>query len=65
MIAPDQLKRTGDLELSSEAVLGENPDRANYTGQPVFPDGVYTAGECEPGMQMLDFAVGRDYRLPF
>src|SRR3954470_16446287 len=26
-------------------VLGENPDRANATGQPVFPAGTQTAGE--------------------
>jgi hypothetical protein len=26
-------------------VLGENPDRANYTGQDIFPPGSHTAGE--------------------
>jgi hypothetical protein len=67
-------------------VLGENPDRANYTGQPVFPAGTQTAGEWfnpkafaapapytygnlgrntvyGPGMQTLDFAVGRDFGI--
>jgi hypothetical protein len=67
-------------------VLGENPDRANYTGQPVFPDGTHTAGEWfnpkafaapapytfgnlgrntvyGPGMQTVDFAVGRDFGI--
>jgi hypothetical protein len=64
----------------------ENPDRANYTGQPVFPDGTHTAGEWfipkafaapapdtfgnlgrnavyGPGMQTLDFALGRDFGI--
>jgi hypothetical protein len=67
-------------------VLGENPDRANYTGQPIFPSGSQTAGEWfnprafaapapytfgnlgrntvyGPGMQTLDFAVGRNFAI--
>ena len=67
-------------------VLGENPDRANYTGQDVFAPGTKTAGEWfnplafsapkpytfgnvgrntvyGPGMQTLDFAVGRSFTI--
>jgi hypothetical protein len=66
--------------------VGENPDRANYTGQPVFPEGSHTAGEWfnpkafgapapytfgnvgrntvyGPGLQTLDFAVGRSFAV--
>jgi predicted nucleic acid-binding protein len=32
------------LELSSGTVLGENPERANYTGQRVFPERTHTPG---------------------
>jgi hypothetical protein len=34
----------GDI-ANTGTVLGENPDRANYTGQPVFGAGTHTAGE--------------------
>jgi hypothetical protein len=67
-------------------VLGENPDRANYTGQPVFGSGTRMAGEWfnpqafstpapytygnagrnavyGPGLQTLDFAVGRSFAV--
>ena len=67
-------------------VLGENPVRANVTGQPVFGPGTrtseqwfnplafstpaaYTFGNAGrntvygPGMQTLDFAVGRSFAL--
>ena len=67
-------------------VLGENPDRANYTGQAVFGPGTHTANEWfnprafaapapytygnagrntvyGPGLQTLDFAVGRSFAI--
>ena len=67
-------------------LLGENPIRANYTGQPVFGPGTHTAAEWfnpaafttpaaytfgnvgrnslyGPGMQTLDLAVQRAFRL--
>jgi hypothetical protein len=71
---------------NSGTVLGENPIRANYTGQPIFGSGTRTATEWfnpaafatpaaftfgntgrnavyGPGLQTLDFAVARDFRL--
>ncbi len=67
-------------------ILGENPVRANATGQPVFGPGTRTANEWfnplafsapapytfgnlgrntvyGPGMQTLDFAVGRSFAV--
>jgi hypothetical protein len=67
-------------------LLGENPVRANATGQPLFPGGTHTTGEwfnpaafatppafqfgnvgrntvTGPGMQLLDFAVTRQFRM--
>jgi hypothetical protein len=67
-------------------LLGENPVRANVTGQPVFPDGTRTAAQwfnpaafatppafqfgnvgrntvVGPGMQLLDFALTRQFRM--
>jgi hypothetical protein len=71
---------------NSGTVLGENPIRANYTGQPVFGPGTRTAEEWfnplafaapapytfgnvgrntvyGPGLQTLDVAVARNFRL--
>ena len=71
---------------NSGTVLGENPIRANYTGQPIFGPGThtpakwfnpaafaappaYTFGDAGrnsvygPGMQTLDFALARTFRL--
>jgi hypothetical protein len=67
-------------------LLGENPVRANSTGQPVFPEGTQTTAQwfnkaafaappafqfgnvgrntvTGPGMQLLDFAVTRQFRM--
>jgi hypothetical protein len=67
-------------------LLGENPVRANVTGQPVFPEGTRTAERwfnpaafaappafqfgnagrntvVGPGMQLLDLAVTRQFRM--
>ena len=71
---------------NSGTVLGENPIRADYTGQPIFGAGTHTANEWfnrsafatpaaftfgdvgrnsvyGPGLQTLDLAVARDFRL--
>jgi hypothetical protein len=71
---------------NSGTVLGENPIRANYTGQPIFGLGTHTAAEWfnpaafvappaftygnvgrnsiyGPGMQTLDLAITRAFRL--
>jgi hypothetical protein len=71
---------------NSGTVLGENPIRANVTGQPVFGPGTYTADEWfnpgafatppaftygdagrnsvyGPGMQTMDIALQRAFRL--
>jgi len=71
---------------NSGTVLGENPIRANYTGQPIFGPGTQTATQWfdraafatpaaftfgdvgrnsvyGPGMQTLDLALARDFRL--
>lgn len=67
-------------------LLGENPIRANATGQPLFPSGTHTAAEWfnpaafttppayqfgdvgrntveGPGMQLLDLALTREFRV--
>lgn len=67
-------------------LLGENPIRANVTGQPLFPQGTQTTAEWfntaafaappafqfgnagrntvpGPGMQLLDFALTRQFRM--
>jgi hypothetical protein len=71
---------------NSGTVLGENPIRANYTGQPIFGPGTHTAAEWfnpaafatpaaytfgnvgrnsvyGPGMQTLDLALTRAFRI--
>ncbi|HEV2350686.1 MAG TPA: carboxypeptidase regulatory-like domain-containing protein [Terriglobia bacterium] len=71
---------------NSGTVLGENPIRANVTGQPLFPAGTHSSAEWfnpaafvappayqfgnagrntveGPGMQLLDFALTREFRL--
>jgi hypothetical protein len=71
---------------NSGTVLGENPIRANYTGQPIFGPGTQTATQWfdraafatsaaftfgdvgrnsvyGPGMQTLDLALARDFRI--
>ena len=71
---------------NSGTVLGENPIRANYTGQPIFGSGTqtarswfntaafstpaaYTFGNVGrnsvygPGMQTLDLALARDFKI--
>lgn len=71
---------------NSGTVLGENPIRANYTGQPVFTSGTHTAQQWfnplafaapspytfgnlgrntvyGPGLQTLDVAVARNFRI--
>lgn len=71
---------------NSGTVLGENPIRANYTGQPVFGPGTHTYAEWfnpaafatpaaytfgnvgrnsiyGPGMQTLDLALEREFRM--
>ncbi len=71
---------------NSGTVLGENPIRANLTGQPIFGPGTHRAGKWfnqaafatppaftfgdvernsvyGPGMQTLDFALARTFRL--
>ena len=71
---------------NSGTVLGENPVRANATGQPIFGPGTYTADRWfnpaafatppaftygnvgrnsvyGPGLQTLDLAVSRSFRL--
>jgi hypothetical protein len=75
---------------NSGTVLGENPIRANYTGQPIFGPGTHTATSWfnnnpnnpsfvvptaftfgnvgrnsiyGPGMQTLDLAMARDFKI--
>jgi hypothetical protein len=71
---------------NSGTVLGENPVRANATGQPIFGRGTHTAGEWfnpaafvappaytygdvgrnsvyGPGLQTMDVALARSFRL--
>src|ERR1700676_5235723 len=71
---------------NSGTVLGENPIRANSTGQPIFGPGTHTAAQWfnpaafaapaaftygdvgrnsvyGPGMQTLDLAITRAFRL--
>jgi hypothetical protein len=82
---PVTISGFGDT-ANSGTVLGENPIRANYTGQPLFGPGTHTAAEWfnpaafaapaaytfgnvgrnsvyGPGMQTLDLALTRSFRI--